>query len=158
MRPGRITQNAGLLANKGFLAGIMFAGAGCLALFVGRNLVVGTAVNMGPGYVPRLLALALISLGALISVRAIFLGSDHMEKPRWRPLGMITLGVVAFALLIERAGLIPAGVVLIVLASLGGHEFRPLEVAILCVVVLALCAVVFKFGLDMPFSLVRGIW
>jgi hypothetical protein len=136
----------------------MFAGFGFLALLLGGDLPLGTPTRMGSGYVPRMLSFVLIGLGALIAIRAVITRSGPVEAPQFRPIIMITLGVVAFTLLIERAGFIPAGIVMIALASFGGHEFRLKEAVALCVVMLIVCTAIFKFGLGMTFALIRGVW
>jgi hypothetical protein len=83
---------------------------------------------------------------------------DKVEKPAWKPITMVTIGVVCFALLFERAGLLPALVVLILVSSLGGEEFKITEVIGNMVVLAILCTVVFKVGLGMNISIVRGVW
>ena len=42
--------------SKDFLSGLMFIAFGLAALYFGRKLAMGTAVRMGPGYVPHMLA------------------------------------------------------------------------------------------------------
>ncbi|HYC63684.1 MAG TPA: tripartite tricarboxylate transporter TctB family protein [Reyranellaceae bacterium] len=83
---------------------------------------------------------------------------DFVETPAWRPITMVTIGVVCFALLFERAGLIPALVVLILIASLGGEEFKVVEVIGNMVVLAILCTLVFKVGLGMNITILRGVW
>jgi hypothetical protein len=56
------------------------------------------------------------------------------------------VGIVCFALLFERAGLLPALVVLDLIASLGGEEFKLTEVIANMVVLSIMCIVVFKSG------------
>ena len=51
------------LFSKDLWSGLMFAGFGVLALVMGNSLAVGTAIRMGPGYVPRMLSYILIGLG-----------------------------------------------------------------------------------------------
>ena len=41
---------------------------------------------------------------------------------------MVTIGIVLFALLLERTGMFPALVALVLIASLGGEEFKIVEV------------------------------
>ena len=53
--------------SKDFLSGLMFIGFGLIALYFGQKLALGTPVRMGPGYVPRMLSLTLIGLGAAAS-------------------------------------------------------------------------------------------
>ena len=71
---------------------------------------------------------------------------------------MVTIGIVCFALLFERAGLLPALVVLIFISSLGGEEFKLTEVIGNMIVLAILCTLVFKVGLGMNISIVQGIW
>ena len=143
---------------KDFLAGLMFIAFGLTALYFGQNLTLGTAVRMGPGYVPRMLSFILIGLGGLICIVALVSGSEPVERPKWRPITMVTIGVICFGLLFERAGLLPALVVLMLIASLGGHEFKLKEVIANTVVLAILCTLVFKVGLSMNISIVRGVW
>ncbi|MDP1965112.1 MAG: tripartite tricarboxylate transporter TctB family protein [Reyranella sp.] len=143
---------------KDFLSGAMFIAFGLLALYYGQNLAIGTTVRMGPGYVPRMLALIMMGLGAVISIVALVSGAEPVEKPKWKPITLVTIGIICFALLFERAGLLPALVVLILISSLGGEEFKLTEVIANMVVLAIVCTVVFKIGLGMNISIVRGVW
>jgi hypothetical protein len=144
--------------SKDFLSGLMFIAFGLLALYFGQKLALGTPVRMGPGYVPRMLSLILLGLGLLICIVALIAGSEPVEKPKWKPITLVTIGVVCFALLFERAGLLPALIVLILIASLAGEEFKLVEVIGNMVVLAILCTLVFKVGLGMNISIVRGVW
>ncbi len=144
--------------SKDFLSGLMFIGFGLIALYFGQKLALGTPVRMGPGYVPRMLALIMMSLGAVICVVALVAGGEMVEKPKWKPITLVTIGIVCFALLFERAGLLPALVVLILIASLGGEEFKLKEVIGNIVVLSILCTLVFKVGLGMNITILRGVW
>ncbi len=146
------------LFSKDLWSGLMFAGFGVLALIMGNKLAIGTAIRMGPGYVPRMLSYILIGLGIAIVVRAILAPGEAIERLRWKPITMITIGVVVFALLFERAGLAPALVCLIFLAALGGQEFKLVETILACAVLIALCVAIFKLGLGMNISIIRGVW
>lgn len=141
--------------SKDFLSGLMFIGFGLIALYFGQKLALGTPVRMGPGWVPRMLALVMMGLGGLICVVALVAGSDPVEKPKWKPITLVTIGIVCFALLFERAGLLPALVVLILIASLGGEEFKLTEVIGNMVVLAILCTLVFKVGLGMNIYIVK---
>lgn len=83
---------------------------------------------------------------------------DPVEAPKWKPITMVTIGIVLFALLFERAGLLPSLVVLVFIASLGGDEFKLTEVIGNIVALSVLCTLVFKVGLGMNIYIVRGIW
>ncbi|MGE0425023.1 MAG: tripartite tricarboxylate transporter TctB family protein [Reyranellaceae bacterium] len=146
------------LFSKDFWSGLMFASFGVLALEMGSKLSVGTAIRMGPGYVPRMLSYILIGLGLVILLRAIIAPGETIDRLRFKPITLITLGVLAFALLFERAGLAPALVALVFLAALGGEEFKLVETALACVVLIVLCIVIFKLGLQMNISIIQGVW
>jgi hypothetical protein len=83
---------------------------------------------------------------------------DFVEAPKWKPITMVTIGIFAFAFLFERAGLLPALVAIVLLASLGGEEFKLGEVIGNMVVLAILCTLVFKVGLGMNISIIRGVW
>lgn len=144
--------------SKDFLSGVMFIAFGLTALYFGRHLAVGTPVRMGPGYVPNMLGYILMVLGLIIAGIAILKGGELVEAPRLRPIAMVTIGVIVFGLLFERTGLLPALVALVLLASLGGSEFKLIEVLGNIVVLAILCILVFKVGLGMNIAVVNGVW
>ena len=144
--------------SKDFLAGLMFIAFGLAALYFGRKLAMGTAVRMGPGYVPHMLAYIMMGLGFLITIVALVTAGEPAEAPKWRPITLVTIGIVVFALLFERAGLFPALVALILIASAGGDEFKLTEVLANMAVLTLICIGVFKVGLSMNISIIRGVW
>lgn len=145
-------------ASKDFLAGLMFVAFGVAALWFGRHLAIGTAVRMGPGYVPRALSFILLGLGGFICVFALVSDGEPAEAPRWKPITLVTVGIVAFALLFERLGMLPALVALVGISSFAGEELKLGEVIGNMVVLTILCVVVFKLGLGMNISVIQGLW
>ncbi|TWT13746.1 tripartite tricarboxylate transporter TctB family protein [Reyranella sp. CPCC 100927] len=174
---------------KDFLAGLMFVGFGGLAYiaaftdlsryFGQSKLALGTAVRMGPGFVPQMLAFIMMALGAIIAISAVVTGSERIEGGKWKPIVMVTLGVVAFAVLFDPgnvpaivswfvpglarwenpvSGLLPALIALVFLAAAGGDEFKWGETAIMCVALAVLCFVIFKWGLSMNIAMLNGVW
>jgi len=146
------------LLSKDFLSGVMFIAFGLGALYFGRNLQMGTPVRMGPGYVPHMLAYIMMSLGGIITVLALVKAGEPTEAPKWKPITMVTVGIVCFAALFERAGLLPALVTLVLIASLGGSEFKLTEVIGNMIALAVLCVIVFKIGLGMNISIIAGVW
>ncbi len=144
--------------SKDFLAGVMFIAFGLGALYLGRHLAPGTSVRMGPGWVPHALSYIMLVLGGIVSVIALFTGGEQVEAPKWKPITMVTIGIVAFALLLESTGMFPALVALVLIASLGGDEFKLWEVVANIVVLTILCILVFKVGLSMNIAVLNGVW
>ncbi|MBR0843253.1 tripartite tricarboxylate transporter TctB family protein [Bradyrhizobium liaoningense] len=145
------------MLGREFLAGSMFVGFGSGALWFARHLPIGTAMRMGPGYIPHALAYLLLVLGFVIAAIALIYPGERCERPKWKPLGSVTIAIVCFALLFEVAGMFPALVALVLIASWGGGEFNALEVTASIAVLTVLCVVVFKLGLGMNVSIVAGI-
>lgn len=147
----RLHQNADVLA------GLLFLTIGGIAMYVGKDFPLGTAVRMGPGYFPRVLSLILIAFGVFVLLRGLRKGGpDVPGRWGWRPLFFVTLSIIAFGYLMPIAGMVPALVVMFFIAAFGGHEFKFLEVLILSVLLSALAAAVFVYGLGLPYSLFGG--
>jgi hypothetical protein len=146
------------LASKDLWSGAMFAGFGVLALLLGGDLRIGSAARMGPGYVPRLLAWSLIALGAAVALRGVITRTEPIAGLQWRPIALVTAGLTAFALLFETAGLLPALVVLVSFAAFGRRGASAVETIATAALLLVLCVGIFKLGLGMTFSVLRGVW
>jgi hypothetical protein len=113
----------------------------------------GSALRMGPGYFPRVLAGILMAFGLYVLIRGLRLGEKVQGPWGWKPLAFIIAALVVFGFTMDRLGLIPALVVMFILSALGGHEFRWKEVAILTVVMSAFAVGVFVYGLGLPYPL-----
>jgi hypothetical protein len=137
--------------SKDFWAGMTFILLGGLALWIGQDYAVGTARRMGPGYFPALLGWILCILGAIVAVRGLAVEGETVPRGALRPF-LVLVGVIAFALLLQSAGLVVATLALIVIGSLGGREFRLLEVAALALALILLAIVVFVWGLGLQFT------
>jgi hypothetical protein len=84
--------------------------------------------------------------------------ADMVEAPKWRPITMVTIGIVVFALLFETTGMFPSLVALVLIASMGGDEFKLIEVIGNIIVLTILCVLVFKIGLSMNIAVINGVW
>jgi hypothetical protein len=145
-----------LLENKDVWAGLFLIAVGATAIIGARNYAFGTALRMGPGYFPTVLGGLLILFG--LYTLASGLRSSEKMVGSWslRALIVLPLALVLFGLLIDRAGFVPALLVLIFGSALAGTEFRPLEMILFSVFLTALCAVVFVWALGLPYPLIAG--
>jgi Tripartite tricarboxylate transporter TctB family len=75
----------------------------------------------------------------------------------WRPLLAIGASVVSFALLIERAGFVPAVVATVLVASVGAGTLSTRQALVLAIVVAGVMALLFVGLLDQPFTLLAGL-
>ena len=144
--------------SKAVARGAIFLALGLLAVVAGHHYPTGSPTNMGPGYFPMLVSGLLIAL----AVVNICLGLRRRDAVGSRPvfalypLALISLGVVAFALLIERAGLVAAVAALVILACLGGGRPRIGELVVMLLVLEGIASALFVFGLGMPVEYLFG--
>ncbi len=140
--------------NQDFLAGLMFCVIGLTAVGIARtSYPVGTSLNMGPGYFPTAVGGLLTLLGLYTLAHGVLTGTRVDGVWGLRPLALITLGIVAFGFAMDRFGMGPALFALFFLSTLGGHEFKLKEVALLFVVMTVICWTIFIYGLGLPYRL-----
>ncbi len=134
---------------KDFWAGVLFILIGIAAIAIGSRYNLGTAARMGPGYFPRILGILLITLGGIMSLRALRADGPPIPAWRWRPTIVVLGSVVLFGLIVTDAGLALSTVVLIVLASAASSEFRWKESLVSGVLLAGLAVGVFIIGLKL---------
>ena len=149
-------MNPTILNNKDLWAGLMLIAIGGAAMFFARNYGFGTALRMGPGYFPIVLGGLLIVFG--VYMLASCLRTAEKIAGSWSPRALIILplSLVLFGLLIERAGFVPAMMVLIFGSATASSEFRFVEALLLSVSLTALSAAVFVWALGLPYPLITG--
>jgi len=149
-------MNQAFLNNRDFWAGMMLITIGVAAIFIARDYPAGSALRMGPGFFPTMLGGIVILLGFGVMVT----GMRGKERIRAvfspRALVALPLALILFGVLMERAGFVPALAVLIFGSAAAGREFRFVEVLLLTVLMTALSAVVFIWGLGLSYPLIKG--
>jgi hypothetical protein len=122
------------------------------------SLNIGTAADMGPGFVPRALAWIILGFGAIFLILSFLKTPESVPMPAWRPMVMILASIALFAVLFSTLGLIAAciGTVLVAGAATAPLHWRQL---LLCgAVVAAFSALLFVKGLGLPFRLWPPFW
>jgi Tripartite tricarboxylate transporter TctB family len=139
---------------KDFWSGLMFVASGLFfALWAITHYQMGTAVRMGPAYFPAMLGGLLVVLGLIILASSLVMEGPKVPQFFFRPLLMISLGLVLYGYLMKPLGLVGATAALVYVGALGGHEFRWKEVTILYVILILFSWLVFVKGLSLPFPL-----
>jgi putative tricarboxylic transport membrane protein len=137
-------------SSKDFATGLLFLAIGIGVFYIGSTYNMGTAQRPGTGVLPRILAWCLMGSGLLLCIQAMVQEGPKLDAWAWRPLIMITLATIAFALLIDSAGLVIAMIVTMTLAALGTHETRWIEFGLFSLLMLAIGIGIFILGLGMP--------
>lgn len=149
-------MNPSLIQNKDFLAGLLLLGIGALGFAMALDYPFGSALRMGPGYFPRVLAGILMAFGVFVLIRGVIKQERVQGRWGWKPLGFIVVSLIAFGFIMERLGFIPALIAMFFLSTLGGHEFKLREVVVLTVIMTVFAVGVFVYGLGLPYPLIQG--
>jgi hypothetical protein len=141
----RARINAPDLAFAAFLIAL-----GALAFALASPLSVGTAAAMGPGYVPRGLALLIMVYGLVLGLRALVAGRLAFPGVELRPLLLILGSVALFAVLLPIAGLAVTSFALVICAGYAAYDVRFRENAISALTLAAFAIVLFVVVLGLP--------
>jgi putative tricarboxylic transport membrane protein len=134
-------------------SGAVFVAVGAAAVLLASRYQLGTPAEMGPGFFPTALGALLILLGAANLVRSWLLGERSPIQPApLRAVLIIPMSALAFALLIERAGLALAVAAAVLIAALAARRFRPVEAIASAVALAAFTSVLFVYLLDLPLA------
>jgi len=137
------------------LAGLLFAAFGAVAIWLAAAYPYGTPTRMGAGFVPTGLGWGLVALGAAIALAGFFArDADAVPQSDARPLLFLLLGVAAFALLLDRGGLVVAIASCVAVARLAERPYRWREVVLLAGGLATAGALIFVIGLGLPIPLV----
>jgi hypothetical protein len=135
--------------------GALMVSLALFALWESRNYDMGTADQMSTGYMPWLISVLLLSVGAIIGIRAFFSGGVIDPEPHeWlRPLVAVAAALLVFMVSLNRLGLIVSSIVLVLIAGFASRETRPVGLAIWAVVLAIGSAVVFVWLIGLPMRL-----
>ena len=140
--------------NKDVWAGLTLIVAGTVAMFMARNYAFGNSLRMGPGYFPMVLGGILIVFGLYILGTGLYQGEKLTGSWSLRAMIILPLSLVLFGYLMDRAGFVPAMMVLVFGSATASTEFRFLEVFLFSVFLTALGVAVFIWGLGLPYPLI----
>lgn len=107
-------------------SGLLFIGLGAGFALKATSYPLGTAAQMGPGFLPFWLGICLSGLGALITVKAFSANSSTHQGNRadWRALCAISGSVVVFGLTLRTTGLFVSLALLIMIGSMAYRAVR----------------------------------
>jgi hypothetical protein len=147
------TQGTKIHPVRQALGGMVLLAMSIAIIAISWRYPTGGIVEMGPGYMPKL-------VGAMLAVLAVLIIVADLRDPRpagqtpvhWRSLVFLAASVLAFGFLVNRLGLVPATFLSLVLAMLADGAARPLGIIVYATVVTALSWVLFVPLLGLPLS------
>lgn len=118
------------------------------------TLNLGSPTRMGPGLFPFSLGILLSFLGLLIVIPA-FVTPGPMDAVSWRSILAVTGSILVFAAVVRPLGMVPAIILMIIVACLAENKVKPLELLGLLICVPIAAWLVFILGLGVPLPLIR---
>lgn len=138
---------------QNFAAGLFFTAFGIFAAIVARSYTMGTAEDIGPGYFPFWLGVLLAVLGAVLAAASLAPRAHKTEIGQldWKSALWIVGSVLLFAALLHYLGVILSVAVLVMVSSMGSHEFTWKGSVASSLVLAVLVYLVFVKGLHLQF-------
>lgn len=117
-----------------------------------KNMTVGTASQMGPGFFPLMLSIVLGAL-SIIVVLTESDGPGRLKLPPPKALILILIAPVIFAFSIRPLGLVVTVAVVVFVASLASRLARLQDSLLLAGGLSIFCTIVFYYLLSLPIPL-----
>lgn len=150
-------MTAGIRNPADFWAGIIYIAFGATGIVAADEYGMGSALRMGPGYFPTMLAYLLTLIGLASAVRGLRVAGDPIKAPSLRGIILIAGPIMLFAFLIRSAGLLIALPLLIFCSAYASSHFSLLRTTLLAIGLTLFCSLVFIKGLGIPLPLL-GSW
>jgi putative tricarboxylic transport membrane protein len=150
--PRRSAQTP-VLWRQDFVGGLLVIAIAAFAFWQGSDLPIGTFGGMGPGMLPRGLAVVLGLLGALLILDAVLESGPALERWSVRAPVLVLGAVVLFGLTVRPLGLVVAGPLAILISAFASDEVRWGETILFGALMTVFCVGLFKFALGLPIPL-----
>lgn len=140
---------------KNGVTGALYTVFGAAAAIMSSGYEIGTPYNMGPGFFPFGVGVALAIVGLCVTVSALLPSAvpQSIGSWPWKTLAIVLGSVVLFGLLLEPLGLLIAVPVLLTVSAFAHPEFSWRSVLLLIVLLLPFTWVVFVLLLGLQFPL-----
>lgn len=144
---------------KDLLSGLVFIGFGLAFGYASLGYDLGTALRMGPGYFPLILAGILVLFGVIITAQSFTSGPDEVPlgSVPWLGLALLTGALVFFGVTVRGLGLGPSLLVTTFLSAFASRRTGLLGAMALAVALTVLCIVIFVWALGLPLRTI-GPW
>jgi hypothetical protein len=133
-----------------FGAGIMFLVIGLAGIYFGRNLAMGAAARMGPGYFPVMLSYLIVAVGLIVGARGLTFEGPPIERIQLRPIFFVTASILLFGAIIDYAGLAITTVALTIIAAYARRNVNLRETLLLGAGLALFTIGVFVYALNQP--------
>jgi hypothetical protein len=144
------TRRGWARAPRDLAAGASLIAVALFALWASADLEQGTLRAMGPGMLPRGVAVLIGLAGVALVVTSRLQAGVPLERWSLRGPFFVCLGLLAFALTIRSVGLALAGPLVALISGAASPETRVGELLVFAVVITLFCVGLFKYVLNLP--------
>ncbi|NNU64049.1 MULTISPECIES: tripartite tricarboxylate transporter TctB family protein [Rhizobium] len=134
------------------ICGALFVATGAFFAIQSLGLDLGTAVRMGPGYFPLVLAAVLVLLGAIIFIQALRVEGEPIDPFAWRGMLFILPAPVFFGLTVRGLGFAPSLFLTAFIACFASQKMNVFFAIVLSLLLTIFSVGVFSYGLGLPFE------
>lgn len=148
------TVLAGIKGPQNVVAGLFIIAVAMFAIWASSDLDFGSLRAMGPGLMPRSVAVLLGLLGLLLVVVGFTTDGEKLQRWSWRGPFFVIAAILAFAATVRVTGLIIAGPLVVIISGLADPDTRWKELIIFAIAMTAFCIGLFKYGLNLPMPII----
>ena len=134
------------------LCGAILIGLGGFFVYQCLGLELGTALRMGPGYFPLILAIILTLLGFVVLIQAARVHGEPLGPIAWRGMLFILPAPIFFGLTVRGLGFVPSLFFTALIAAFASSRMKPTMALALAVAITVFSALVFSYALGLPFE------
>lgn len=117
-------------ARRALSGGVLLA-IGLLMLVIGWGYPAGTVTQMGPGFIPRVVAFVICGLAiAIIAVDVTTPDTPPAERMHWRGLIFVSAAIIVFAVLVDVVGLVPSMFLAVLISMFADDRAQPLTILV----------------------------
>lgn len=136
-----------------FLGGLLILAVSALSVWLGSDLPIGTLGGMGPGMMPRSVAVLLGILGIALIVTSLLERGQGLGAWSLRGMLFVLAAILVFAYSVRPLGLAVAAPLAILISAFASSDTRWGETLLFSVVMTAFCIGLFKYALGLPIPL-----
>lgn len=134
------------------LCGALFIGLGGFFIYQCLNLELGTALRMGPGYFPLILAVILTLLGLVILIQSARVQGEPLGPIALRGMAFILPAPIFFGLTVRGLGFVPSLFLIALIAAFASARMKAPMAVVLAIAITLFSVVVFSYALGLPFQ------
>ena len=131
-------------------AGLLLVALASIAYWQAAGLSAGAATQLGPGMLPRALAVLIALCGLVLMVGAIRAPGHRLGRWHLRGPVLILGAALAFAASVRPLGLLVAGPLAVLIGALASRETRWAETFVFAAILTIFCLGLFRFALNLP--------